>query len=181
MQGFLKIVRMSAFVLKSYKLCQITSLASILISLEKITLYKKFKTMLAIRSKYPTINLFDALFEDAFDFPEINTEVKSPIHDVIENEIEFQVEMLLAGVKKEDISIDVEKNVLTIKAERKEIKDIQYNRKQTYFGKYERIFKLPDNVDKEKIDASLVDGILKIIIPKIEIDAKLSKKAIEIK
>jgi HSP20 family protein len=181
MQGFLKIVRMSAFVLKSYKLCQITSLASILINLEKITLYKKFKTMLAIRRNYPSVNLLDSLFEDLFDFPAIDSGVKTPIHDVIENDKEFQIELLLAGVKKEDISIDIERDVLIIKAERKEIKDIQYNRKQTYFGKYERSFNLPDNVDKDNIDASLVDGILKVIIPKVEIDTKLSKIAIEIK
>ena len=137
--------------------------------------------MLAIRRNYPTINLLDSFFDDLFNYPTINSEVKSPIHDVIENDKEFQVEMLLAGVQKEDISIDVEKDVLIIKAERKEIKDIQYNRKQTYFGKYERQFNLPDNVDTENIDASLTDGILKLIIPKIEVDAKALKKAIEIK
>jgi len=137
--------------------------------------------MLAIRRNYPTINLLDSFFDDLFNYPAINSEVKSPIHDVIENDKEFQVEMLLAGVQKEDISIDVEKDVLIIKAERKEIKDIQYNRKQTYFGKYERQFNLPDNVDTENIDASLNDGILKLIIPKIEVDAKALKKAIEIK
>ena len=135
--------------------------------------------MLAIRRNYPTINLLDSFFDDLFNYPAINSEVKSPIHDVIENDKEFQVEMLLAGVQKEDISI--EKDVLIIKAERKEIKDIQYNRKQTYFGKYERQFNLPDNVDTENIDASLTDGILKLIIPKIEVDAKALKKAIEIK
>jgi len=137
--------------------------------------------MLAIRRNYPTINLLDSFFDDLFNYPAINSEVKSPIHDVIENDKEFQVEMLLAGVQKEDISINVEKDVLIIKAERKEIKDIQYNRKQTYFGKYERQFNLPDNVDTENIDASLNDGILKLIIPKIEVDAKALKKAIEIK
>ena len=134
-----------------------------------------------IRRNYPSINLLDSLFEDLFDFPVIDSGTKTPIHDVIENDKEFQVELLLAGMKKEDISINVEKDVLTIKAERKEVKDIQYNRKETYFGKYERSFNLPDNVDIENIDASLVDGILKLIIPKIEVDAKALKKAIEIK
>lgn len=137
--------------------------------------------MLAIRRNYPSINLLDSLFEDLFDLPAVDSGVKTPVHDVIETDKEFQVELLLAGVKKEDISVDVERDVLTIKAERKEIKDIQYNRKQTYFGKYERSFKLPDNVDKENIDASLVDGILKVVIPKLSVDTKLSKIAIEIK
>lgn len=137
--------------------------------------------MLAIRRNYPTINLLDSVFENLFDYPVVDSGIKTPIHDVIENDKEFQIEMLLAGMKKEDISIDVEKDVLIIKAERKEVKDIQYNRKETYFGKYERSFNLPDNVDAENIEASLVDGILKLIIPKIEVDAKALKKAIEIK
>jgi len=137
--------------------------------------------MLAIRRNYPSINLLDSLFEDFFNFPTTDSLMKTPIHDIIENDKEFQVELLLAGVKKEDISIDVEKDMLIIKAERKEVKDIQYNRKETYFGKYERSFKLPDNVDIKNIDASLNDGILKLIIPKIEVDAKALKKAIEIK
>jgi len=137
--------------------------------------------MLTIRRNYPSINLPDSFFDNLFDFSTINSDVKIPVHDVIENNKEFQVETLLAGVKKEDISIDIEKNVLTIKAERKEVKNIQYNRKQTYFGKYERSFNLPDNVDVENIKASLSDGILKVIIPKIEIDSKVFKKAIEIK
>ena len=137
--------------------------------------------MLAIRRNYPTINLLDSLFEDLFDVAIIDPSVKIPIHDVIENEKEFQVEALLAGVKKEDITIDVEKNVLTIKAERKEIKDLKYNRKETYFGKYDKSFTLPDNVDAEKIEASLSDGVLKVIIPKMEKDKKSEKLAIEIK
>lgn len=136
--------------------------------------------MIAIRRNYPSINLLDSLFEDLFELSAVDSEVKTPVHDVIENDKEFQIEMLLAGVKKEDISIDIEKDILTIKAERKEIDDIKYNRKQTYFGKYERSFNLPDNIDKENIDASLVDGILKLIIPKLE-TKELSKIAIEIK
>jgi HSP20 family molecular chaperone IbpA len=137
--------------------------------------------MLARRYTNPSIRLFDTILDDLFEFPPVNTLVKTPIHDVIENEKEFQVEMLLAGLKKEDISIDVEKDVLRIKAERKEVKDLKYNRKETYFGKYERTFVLPEGVDKENIDASLVDGVLKIIVPKLQGDTKLSKKTIEIK
>jgi HSP20 family protein len=136
--------------------------------------------MLARRYTTPSTRLFESIFDDLFEIPPVNTLVKTPIHDVIENEKEFQVEMLLAGLKKEDISIDVEKDVLRIKAERKEVKDLKYNRKETYFGKYERTFVLPENVDKENINASLVDGILKIVVPKLQGDTKLSKKAIEI-
>jgi len=137
--------------------------------------------MITIRHTSPSINLFTSILDDLFELSELDTMAKTPVHDVIENEKEFQIELLLAGLKKEDISIDIEKNMLKINAERKESKDVKYNRKETYFGKYERSFKLPDNVDKEKIDASLIDGILKITIPKLEDNTKLGKKTIEIK
>lgn len=137
--------------------------------------------MLPIRHTSPSINLFASIFDDLFEFPITDSIIKTPVHDVIVNDKDYQIDMLLAGLKKEDISIDIERDMLIIKAERKEVKDLKYNRKETYFGKYERSFKLPDNADKENINASLVDGILKVTIPKLEGDAKLSKKTIEIK
>lgn len=130
----------------------------------------------------PTFSTFDDFLADFFDVPAKRASgTKTPKHDVIENDKEFIVEMVLAGVSKEDIKIDVEKDVLTIKAERKEVKDLNYNRKETYFGKYERMFVLPEDVDKDNIDASLTDGILKVIVPKLVGDIKVGKKAIEIK
>lgn len=137
--------------------------------------------MLAIKYKNPSTRLFESVFDELFDFPTLNTGVRVPIYDVIENDNEYQIQLQLVGVKKEDINIDVEKDVLTIKAERKEVKDLKYNHKESYFGKYERSFILPDDVDKENIGASLEDGILKIVVPKLENKASISKKAIEIK
>lgn len=143
--------------------------------------------MTLIRKYSPSVRLFNPSFsellDELFDFPTTVTDsmVKTPVHDVIENNKEFQINLLLAGIKKEDVSVDVDKDMLIIKAERKEEKDLKYNRKETYFGKYERSFVLPDNVDKENIDASLSDGILKIIVPKLADNVKLSKKTIEIK
>ena len=137
--------------------------------------------MLAIRNKPLQIRTIDDIFNEFFKLNVDTTDdVKTPIHDVIENDKEYIVELLLAGIKKENVSINVEKDELSIKAERKEIENLNYNRKQSYYGKYERTFILPDTVDKENIDASMEDGILKIIIPKIENQTKLSK-TIEIK
>ena len=134
-----------------------------------------------INYNYPTIKLFDEIFGDLFENSVINsTGVKTPIHDVIETDKEYIVEMLMAGLKKKDIDIGIEKDMLTIKAERKEINDIHYNRKESYFGKYERVFNLPDGIDRENISALLVDGILKIVIPKTK-EKKIKKKVIEIK
>jgi HSP20 family protein len=129
----------------------------------------------------PEIRLFTSIFDELFEMPVTNSMVKTPVHDVIENDNEYQIDLLLAGIKKEDISINVEKDILTINAERKENKDTKYNRKETFFGKYKRSFTLPEDVDKENISASLEDGILKITIPKFENKASVDKKIIEIK
>lgn len=132
--------------------------------------------------KKPTISLFDEIFGDFFNVSVVDSMgIKTPIHDVIENDKEYIVEILLAGVLKENINVDVEKDVLTIKAERKLNKDLKYNRQQTYFGKYERSFVLPDDVDTENINVVLADGILTITIPKLVGDIKSGKKSIEIK
>jgi HSP20 family protein len=147
---------------------------------------KIYKNMLPIRHNTykPSLffgNILDDLFSDISTFD--TSLVKTPIHDVIETDKEYIVEAVLAGVKKEDVSIDIDRDVLTIKAERKETKEVketQYNRKETYFGKYERSFILPDSVDIDNINASLVDGMLKVVVPKLENNAKLSKKKIEI-
>ena len=93
--------------------------------------------------------------------------------------VKMRVSFNEKGIFIDDL-IDVNEDMLTIKAERKKIEDQKYNRSQTYFGKYEKSFNLPENANKEGINASLSDGVLKIVIPKIEIEEKLKKITIEI-
>lgn len=88
----------------------------------------------------------------------------------------------MPGVKKEDIKVDLNKGVLTISGERKtkeEVKQEDYYKIETYFGKFSRSFTLPDNVDIENIEAKSDNGVLEIVIPKLKDD--VSKKSIEIK
>jgi len=135
--------------------------------------------MYRLRLGTPTLNflsIFDEFFDDTVDI----TSRKCPAHDVIENDNEFIVEMELAGVKKEDISIDTENGMLSIETERKKDDNKKYKRNEIYSGKYKRSFILPDNVNSEKIDASMADGILTITIPKT-IDETKKKKQIVIK
>ena len=85
-------------------------------------------------------------------------------------------------VKKEDIKVDLNKGILTISGERKtkeEVKQEDYYKIETYFGKFSRSFTLPDNVDIENIEAKSDNGVLEIVIPKLKDD--VSKKSIEIK
>ena len=80
--------------------------------------------------KHP-LRLFDELFDDLIKVKDEENEFKIPIYDVIENDNEYLIEMSLAGVKRDDITLNVENNELIIVGQRKEIKDIKYNRKQS--------------------------------------------------
>jgi HSP20 family protein len=138
--------------------------------------------MLALRNTYPSINLLDSFFDDLFEFKTLSGNgmvVRNPLHDIIETEKDFQVQMALAGVKKEDITLNVENGVLNIKAERK-ASDQKFNIKQTFYGKYEKSFTLPDSVDGENIQAAFEDGMLKLTIPKLVELKKEKVKQIEI-
>lgn len=137
--------------------------------------------MLVLRSTTPRpVSLFESILDDLFMFPETSVS-KQPVHDIIENENEYIVDFHLAGVKKEDVTIATEKDELSIKAERKEVKDLKFNRKESYYGVYEKTFSLPNTVDKENIEASFNDGVLTVKIPKTKVIPKLSKTTIEIK
>lgn len=134
-----------------------------------------------VRNSTPTLTLFDRFFDDDFfKLPVWNDmAIRNPLHDIIETDKEYVVELALAGVKKEDIKMNLENDVLSISAERKESEN-KYNRKQTFYGKYEKSFTLPESVDKENIQAAFEDGILKLSIPKTEEKQKIVKQ-IEIK
>ena len=105
-----------------------------------------------------------------------------PTVNTREGEFAYHVDVDLPGVEKEDIKVDLNKGILTISGERKtkeEVKQEDYYKIETYFGKFSRSFTLPDNVDIENIEAKSDNGVLEIVIPKLKDD--VSKKSIEIK
>jgi len=92
-----------------------------------------------------------------------------PNADIYETDDHFVVTADLPGVDKKDISVDVKDRVLILSGERsseKEEKDKHYHHKERIYGKFERSFTLPADVDPEKVKAEYKDGILKIEIPK---------------
>jgi len=95
-----------------------------------------------------------------------------PSMDILEKQNEYYIEADLPGLSKDEISISVEKNVLTIKGERarqeKEENDNLYL-KERLFGEFARSFNLHEGVDPEKIEASFSNGVLKVILPKVEV------------
>lgn len=98
-------------------------------------------------------------------------------------EFAYHIDVDLPGVKKEDISVKVENNVLTIKGERKtkkEVKKEDYYKVESNFGSFTRSFTLPQSVDAENIHAESKDGVLEVVLPKKEIKGE-SAKQIKIK
>src|SRR5437762_9527070 len=95
----------------------------------------------------------------------------SPAVDIYETEGEIIVKAELPGVDRKDITLHLEKNVLTLKGERKfekETKEENYHRIERAYGGFSRSFSIPATVDEEKIRADYRDGILKIALPNKE-------------
>jgi HSP20 family protein len=91
--------------------------------------------------------------------------------DVIETDNDFKIKANLPGVKKEDIKVFTKENTLIIEASHDE--KICQNvtgiiRTERYAGKYQRLFTLPDNCDKENIKAKTNQGVLELTINKKE-------------
>jgi HSP20 family protein len=90
--------------------------------------------------------------------------------DIKEESDAIVIKADLPGVKKEDIDVRVDGNLLTIKAEKKfeekeEEKD-RYHRVERYYGVFQRSFTLPDRVNPEKLTARYEDGVLTLTLPK---------------
>lgn len=98
-------------------------------------------------------------------------DIWNPAVDIHETETSTLIAADLPGVKKEEISINVEENTLILSGERKKELEVEKDkcyRKERYFGKFKRKFSLPASIDQEKISADFKDGVLTIEIPKPE-------------
>ena len=94
-----------------------------------------------------------------------------PSVDIHETNGDIVVQAELPGLKKEDIEIEIKENILTLKGERteeKEIKDENYYRRERRLGRFHRSFTLPAVIDPEKVVASYKAGVLEVIIPRPE-------------
>lgn len=94
----------------------------------------------------------------------------TPAMDIEETPEEYIVTADLPGVKKEDISIECSGTQLSISAERKaeSVEGRKTDRRERYYGAYQRSFTLPAGVDMDKIEASFESGVLTVQIPKGE-------------
>ena len=118
----------------------------------------------------------DHFFDDAFGSVvrgdrRLSMWNRYPKVDIYDNDESLVITAELPGIDKKDIDIDVKGGVLTLKGERsfdREVKEEKYYCRERTFGKFERVFRIPVDVDPEKISADYKDGILRIDIPKPE-------------
>lgn len=93
----------------------------------------------------------------------------SPPTDLSEDESNYYIEMELPGVSIEDVEIFCDDHYLTVKGERKLPKDVlptSVQRMERYFGNFSRTFEFPVELDKERVEAKLQNGILLLCLPK---------------
>ena len=94
-----------------------------------------------------------------------------PAVDILESDDAFEVRAEVPGMRAEDIHLDVEKNVLTLRGERQleeTSEGTDYRRVERSYGTFTRSFSLPETVDDEAIEAKLTDGVLTVRLPKKE-------------
>ena len=95
----------------------------------------------------------------------------NPAVDLYEKDDHFMIKAELPGVDKNDIKIDLKDRLLTLSGERtydNEVKEENYYRRERAYGKFQRVFTLPADVDSDKIKAEFKDGVLEIEVPKPE-------------
>ena len=127
------------------------------------------------RTSWPTLfdtGWMDKVFNAPIDeFFNIGKVINVPAVNVTETDKEFKLNIAAPGLEKKDFKVEAIDDMLTISAEHereeKEEKNGRFNRREYNYSSWSRSFTLPENCDASKIEASYVNGELKIMIPKL--------------
>ncbi|MBQ8421754.1 MAG: Hsp20/alpha crystallin family protein [Bacteroidales bacterium] len=131
-------------------------------------------------------DFFNDFFESSA-LDRINT--KAPAINVIEDEKQYKLELAAPGLTKEDFKVHVNKDGnLVIEMERKreekeeDPKGGRYLRREFSYSKFHQTLVLPENADKDGIEASVENGVLDVKVPKLQ-KAKVEdeRRVIEVK
>ena len=93
-----------------------------------------------------------------------------PPVDIYETGDRIILKAELPGVEPPDVTVEVEENVITLKGERKINRDVtnaSCYRMERFYGTFQRVFSLPNEVDKADVRANFKDGVLEIMVPKL--------------
>jgi len=126
-------------------------------------------------------DVFDSLINDSrLNDRFIN---KIPAVNIAETENEFHIELAVPGLKKDDFKISLDKNVLSVSAEKKTEnvdESKKYSKREYSYNSFVRSFTLPETADYAKIEAEYTDGVLKLNVDKKE-EAKIQSREIAVK
>ncbi|MEO6150646.1 MAG: Hsp20/alpha crystallin family protein [Mucilaginibacter sp.] len=126
-------------------------------------------------------DVFDSIVNDSFLSDKLATRV--PAVNIAETDNEFHIELAVPGLKKEDFKISLDKNVLSVSAEKKAEnaeESKKYSKREYSYNSFVRSFTLPETADHAKIEADYTDGILTLNVPKKE-EAKIQSREIAVK
>ena len=115
--------------------------------------------------------LFESLLGGASANARMGALLRAPEADVVETENEIRVQVELPGMRADQVSVDLENNVLTINGEKKESRSEErgtYHLSERRYGKFSRSFVLPRDVDADRIQAGFDQGVLTVSVPKSE-------------
>jgi HSP20 family protein len=143
---------------------------------------------MTLRQYQPTTEMFGPLFEN-FLTPFTGTNriaanlMRAPAADVVETETDLRVMLELPGLSPEQVAVDLENNVLTIRGDKQERRsegDERYtwHLMERRYGSFSRSFVLPRDVDADRIEAHFEHGVLTVTIPKSE---KARRRRIEVR
>ena len=128
---------------------------------------------------------FDEAIDSIFsDWAGISRNINvTPRTEIREDNDNFYLALEMPGVKKEDVKVNIENGVLSIKGTKnKETKTEKENvlMSERYYGEFSRSFNLSKDIKTDSIDAEFKDGVLNIVLPKVE-EAKPVVKEVTIK
>ncbi len=133
-----------------------------------MTIIRRFSPFSEIDTLHRQMN---RLFDEITTWDNINPEVIKPAIELIDNENSLTLRAKIAGVNKKDLDITVTREQVKISGEYRhnhENKDKGYYVSEFNYGKFERIVSLPVAVQNDQVSANYTDGILTLILPKVE-------------
>lgn len=109
-----------------------------------------------------------------------NVDYTTPLVNVVENKDSYTLQMITPGLEKSDVNLSIDKNILTISADKKYEGEQKFKLREFKYGVFKRSFKIPEKVDTNNISATLENGLLHISLAK-KTKEELEAKKITIK
>jgi HSP20 family protein len=130
--------------------------------------WEPFRELDDVFARYnPFFGRLAAVRQGAAD--EAEAQAWTPVANISETETEYLIKAELPEVAREDVKVTVDENVITISGERRkeaEHKDEKVHRVESFYGRFARSFRLPEDADINAIQAESRNGVLKVRVPK---------------